>query len=244
MKTLKTIGAAFALTLLVSVVSAPAMENEQTGFIGTVQGYASTATKAVKGAVKAVDLKLFGTMQNMAAQAEDGEFGEGFTIRTKGIFPRVLSFKSPYARAAVVAATVAGLSTAVYATYNYLTAEEAEEASEEVTEEVQNTAPAPSEEVTVPTEEVSAPVETPVVEAPKAKVKGKRNPFAKRTVKRHAPAKAKAPKAKASVKNAKAKAPKAKASVNGKAKRNVSAKAKVARKANCQNGNCFVRRSK
>jgi len=183
MKTLKTIGAAFALTLLVSAVSAPAMETVKAPFkwVATkavdAKNYVATtrAANVVVGAVKATDKALFG---NVASIHDDGN-------NVAGGIPVLRSYlrsHNGFVRAGTVAAIVAAPVVA-YKLYSYLTAEEV--VAEEASEPVQNVVPAPAEEVT-------APVETPAVEAPKAEVKKeKRNPFAKRTVKRTAPAKAK-----------------------------------------------------
>jgi len=222
MKTLKTISTALALTLLVSAVSAPAMEtltNIKTAVVTkavAAKDYVADTrvANAVAGAVKATDKALFG---NVAVTANGDLETQG------GVFGlRNLRLAPSFVRAGTVAAIVAAPVIA-YATYKYFTAEEVEDAAEEANEPAQNVAPAPVE--------VSAPVETPVVEAPKAEAKSVRKP--KTGVRRMA----KAPK------SAVSKAGKAKVVV-AKAKRNAPAKAKVARNAGCKNGKCGVRRCK
>jgi hypothetical protein len=157
MKTLKTISSAFVVALLVSTVSAPAME--------TVTNLFSSAQGAVASAVTSVGNKYL-------------ETGNWFVTKMQPYAPEVVSnvveagWVLPYTWHKTTKAVLAlGAAAAAYKTYAYFTAEE--EASDAEGSTVGKPTPAPLEEVPA----VSAPQdEAPVAQAPKAEDKPARKP--------------------------------------------------------------------
>jgi len=163
MKTLKTISAAFALTLLVSVVSAPAMDN------GGDNAAPSLWTRAVNKAVDAKNWVADTTVvqgylkptKEFVVGADKQDAQKGLPV-IKPVFDFLVRDYGRYTAAVTAVAVLGG------AAYSYFTAEEATE--ELVGEPVQNTTVVDEE-----TPVITEPTETPVVDAPKV-VKPVRKP--------------------------------------------------------------------
>ena len=128
---------ALALSFAVIAVSANA------GITDTVKEYATAAKNGVVNTIRNTDRKLFGKLKVQLDQnVMSNTFGEEVDAYTKGGY-RPFSTIHPYlrngyARAAVVAATVAAVSAAVYKGYKHFTkpAADATEGENEANTEV------------------------------------------------------------------------------------------------------------